>query len=122
MNITPDVVVWLTGISVTIGGIVTLIVTSFLKRGELKVDEAKEIRLELRAQNASLLVLVDAERARVDLVEREVATWRDKYYALQTSYTTLMGEKETLAQKTIAMQREIDTLTMQVKALQAKAV
>jgi chromosome segregation ATPase len=105
--------------------LITLIVSGWFKRGERQMDEASAIRKELRDQSAAV-------QLRLDTVEKDLDTWKTKYYCLQQQYLTLMSEKEALAQrlasesarkdeKIAAMQKELDTLTAQVKALQAKS-
>jgi hypothetical protein len=92
------------------GTIILTLLTGWLKRGDRTMDEAAEIRKELRAQNTAILL-------RLDTVEKDLDLWKLKYYALQQSYTTLLIEKESLTQKSVTMQAEIDALRKEVDAL-----
>jgi chromosome segregation ATPase len=91
-------------------GVITAIVTTWLKRGDRKLDEATAIRAELREQNDRLV-------KRLDTVEADLDAWKEKYAVLRESNTILKAENAAQAQKIIDMQREIDTLRAQVNDL-----
>jgi predicted nuclease with TOPRIM domain len=96
-----------------IGTVLVALVTTWLKRGDRKLDEATAIRQELREQNERLI-------KRLDAVEADLDAWKEKYAMLRESASTLKEQNTAQALKIVDMQREIDTLRAQVDALRRK--
>jgi hypothetical protein len=117
MNAT-EIVAMVGGGSV-VGTILIAVITSWIKRGDRGLDEASEIRKELRLQNATQQSRIDVLINRLDALESDLDSWKQKYYTLQQSYNTLMLEKDSLLKTTIVMQGEIDILTKKVSAMEA---
>ena len=128
---TTELFIQLLAVAMGAGGVGTILlrlIEGFLKRGERQVDEASDIRKELRAQNVDLVKRInDSEDraqiqeekyiARLNSIEKELDEWKTRFYDLQRNYFELIGEKEALAQKTVVMQCEIDTLRKEVDVL-----
>jgi chromosome segregation ATPase len=122
---TPTEIVALIGGGSVIGTVVVAVVTSWLKKGEKNLDEAGEIRKELRDQNKAQQQRIDDLMNRLDMqmgilntLEKELNVWQAKYYTLERNYNVLMAERDGLAQKTVTMQGEIDALTAKVNGLE----
>ena len=64
---------WLALIGATFGGAGLKFIEYWLSKDKTKVDEATQIRTELRAELTGL-------RVQVDNLEKQVTEWRDKYY------------------------------------------
>jgi hypothetical protein len=91
-------------------GILTVIVTTWLKRGDMKMDEATAIRAELRAQN-------DRLTTRCDKLEADLDEWRTKYFTLSQRNIDLQAQVDILEAGKVAMQQEIDKLRAEVADL-----
>lgn len=119
-------IVALVGGGSVVGTLLIAAVTSWIKRGEKKLDEAGEIRKELRAQNLSqqqriddLMNRLDTQMSRLNTLEGELNSWQAKYYTLERNYNVLMAERDGLAQKTVVMEGQIEVLTKKISVLES---
>lgn len=76
---------WIALIGTVFGGAGLKIMESFLARGSKKVDTATAMREELRKESASL-----KEELRV--VEKELDTWKEKYFLLFQEYLEIKSQ------------------------------
>jgi predicted nuclease with TOPRIM domain len=82
MHIDPA---WLALVGTIFGGVGLKLLEIWLGRSKVRVDEAANIRSELRVEIASL-------REEVKSLENEVDKWREDYYDLRDKYATLNTE------------------------------
>lgn len=73
---------WIVLIGTLCGGIGLKVVEHWLGKSKIKIDEASQIRDELRLQLA-------AQKEEIRELEAEVMRWRSQYYDLRDQFTTL---------------------------------
>lgn len=67
------------------GGVGLKVVESWLGRNKVRVDDATQIRDELRLE-------ISAQREEIKQLEQDVNKWREEYYSLKEKYFTLQTE------------------------------
>lgn len=75
----------LTLLGTVFGGAGLKIVEKILSKGRDRIDDARDLRIELRSDIASL-------RAELVKAETELDRWRDRYYALLDEHSKVKAE------------------------------
>lgn len=91
---------WITLIGTLLGASVLSVTNKWLSRTKDDRDDAKQIREELRTQ-------ITSQKTEIDVLEKEVNEWREKYYDLRDQHI----------RETTALQIELDGLKRQLAEL-----
>lgn len=90
MDISPAVYI---GFAATVfGGAGLKVVESLLSKSKDKADDAREIRDELRLEISALREQVKENSATQDELEKEIESWRGKYYELFVEHARVQNE------------------------------
>jgi len=76
---------WIAFLGAAFGGAGLKITEHWLGRNRVRVDDASQIRDELRQE-------ITSQREEIRALEAEVHKWREEYYALRDKYMTLQLE------------------------------
>jgi len=76
---------WIAFLGAAFGGAGLKITEAWLGRNKVKIDDAQQIRDELRLE-------ITSQREEIRALEIEVHKWREEYYALRDKYMTLQLE------------------------------
>lgn len=96
---------WIAFLGAAFGGAGLKITEHWLGRNKLKVDDAAQIRDELREE-------IKAQRDEIKGLESEVHKWREEYYALRDKYMTLQLE----------LLKKVDNIKAEVEAAEQSAI
>lgn len=83
---------WIALIGTLCGGIGLKVAEHYLGKSQVRIDDARKIRDELRLSLAE-------QRAEIILLEAEVTKWRDAYYDLRDKFAKLQTELQILVAK-----------------------
>lgn len=89
---------WIAVAGTVFGGVGLKVVEHWLGRNKLRVDDAQQIRDELRLE-------IQSQREEIRLLEAEVNRWREEYYNERDKYVRIHTEL------TIALQKIKDETT-----------
>ena len=73
---------WIAFLGAAFGGAGLKLTEAWLGRNKVKIDDASQIRDELRLE-------IQSQREEIRALEAEVHKWREQYYALRDKYMTL---------------------------------
>lgn len=76
---------WIALIGTISGGVGLKVAEHWLGRNKVKIDDATQIRDELRQE-------IIAQREEIKQLEADVIKWREEYYDLRDKYITLQTE------------------------------
>lgn len=76
---------WIAFLGAAFGGAGLKMTEHWLGRNRVKIDDASQIRDELRQE-------ITSQREEIKALEAEVHKWREEYYALRDKYMTLQLE------------------------------
>lgn len=90
---------WIAFLGAAFGGAGLKLTEAWLGRNKIKIDDASQIRDELRLE-------INSQREEIRALETEVHKWREEYYALRDKYMTLQLE----------LLKKVDTIRSEVEA------
>jgi len=111
MNFTPEQITIISSALSAFGGAVASEGIRWLRsRGKEKIDDATQIRKEMREQNETLT-------KRLDQVTNELDSWRSKYYELLGRWTVQEGENVELRKENADLNKQVNDLRVEIKVL-----
>jgi hypothetical protein len=76
---------WIALVGTVTGGVGLKIVESFLAKGSKRIDTATAMREELRKESTAL-------KLELRVVEKELDSWKEKYFLLLQDYLEVKGQ------------------------------
>lgn len=83
---------WIALIGTILGGVGIKVAEAWLGRGRVKIDDATDLRKELRMDKAELRDVNSELRKEIDGLEDDVDKWREEYYNMRDKYVALQTE------------------------------
>ena len=101
---------WIAFLGAAFGGAGLKVTEHWLGRNRVKIDDASQIRDELRQE-------ITSQREEIRALEAEVHKWREEYYALRDKYMTLQLEMlqkvENIKNEVAAAEKTAESISQQ---------
>lgn len=96
---------WIAFLGAAFGGAGLKITEAWLGRNKVKIDDASQIRDELREE-------IKTQREEIRALEAEVHRWREEYYALRDKYLTLQ----------LDLLKKVDNIKQEAESAESRAI